>query len=99
MLCRDEVAFYLEDCADVGPDERVFKVTKGFLSHEMDRGCEASGVKRIRIHDLRHSHVSLLIELGFSALAITDRLGLESVDVTYRYAHLFPNKQAGWRRP
>ena len=91
---RDEMAFYLNDCVHLERDERIFKVTKGFLSHEMDRGCEASGVKRIRIHDLRHSHVSLLIELGFSALAIADRLGHESVDVTYRYTHLFPNKQA-----
>jgi integrase len=50
-------------------------------------------VKRIRIHDLRHSHVSLLIEMGFSALAIADRVGHESVDITYKYAHLFPSKQ------
>ena len=46
-------------------------------------------MKRIRIHDLRHSHVSLLIEMGFSALAIADRVGHESVDITYKYAHLF----------
>lgn len=102
---RDEVAFYLEECSCLEPDERVFDFTKRFVDHEMRRGCEQSGVKRIRIHDLRHSHVSLLIELGFSALAIADRLGHESVDVTYRYAHLFPNKQAamaqaldGWRK-
>lgn len=50
-------------------------------------------MKRIRIHDLRHSHVSLLIEMGFSALAIADRVGHESVDITYKYAHLFPSKQ------
>ena len=48
----------------------------------------------IRIHDLRHSHVSLLIELGFSAVAIADRVGHESIEITYRYAHLFPSKQA-----
>lgn len=59
----------------------------------MDRGAKAAGVKRIRIHDLRHSHVSLLIEMGFSALAIADRVGHESVDITYKYAHLFPSKQ------
>ena len=41
----------------------------------MKRGCEESGVKRIRIHDLRHSHVSLLIEMGFSVVAIADRVG------------------------
>ena len=59
----------------------------------MERGCKASGVKRIRIRDMRHSHVSLLIEMGFSALAIAERMGHEAVDITYRYAHLFPTKQ------
>ena len=56
--------------------------------------CRASGVKRIRVHDIRHSHVSLLIDRGFSAVAIADRVGHESIDITYRYAHLFPSKQA-----
>lgn len=60
----------------------------------MERGCRASGVQRIRVHDLRHSHVSLLIELGFDVLAIADREGHEAIDITYRYAHLFPNAQA-----
>ena len=68
-------------------------MTRSYLHHEMDRGAKEAGVKRIRIHDLRHSHVSLLIEMGFSALAIADRVGHESVDITYKYAHLFPSKQ------
>ena len=59
----------------------------------MDRGSKAAGVKRIRIHDLRHSHISLLIDMGFTALAIADRVGHESIDITYRYAHLFPTRQ------
>lgn len=59
----------------------------------MTRGSKKAGVKRIRVHDLRHSHVSLLIELGYSAIAIADRLGHESIDITYRYARLFPSKQ------
>lgn len=59
----------------------------------MRRGCEASGVKKIRIHDIRHSHVSLLIDMGFSAVAIASRVGHESIDITYRYAHLFPTRQ------
>ena len=68
-------------------------MTKHYLHHEMDRGAKEAGVKRIQIHDLRHSHVSLLIEMGFSALAIADRVGHESIDITYKYAHLFPSKQ------
>ena len=58
-----------------------------------EKGCKTSGVKVIRLHDLRHSHVSLLIDMGFSALAIADRVGHESIDITYRYAHLFPTRQ------
>ena len=70
--------------------DRVFTVTKSYLHHEMDRGAKEAGVKRIRIHDLRHSHISLLIDMGFSAVAIADRVGHESIEITYRYAHLFP---------
>jgi len=73
--------------------DRIFNITKSYLHHEMDRGSKAAGVKRIRIHDLRHSHISLLIDMGFSAVAIADRVGHESIEITYRYAHLFPSKQ------
>jgi integrase len=77
------------------PTDRVFAgISKTILHKEMMNAAKTAGVKRIRIHDLRHSHVSLLIELGFSPLAIADRVGHESIDITYRYAHLFPNKQS-----
>ena len=32
--------------------------------------------------------------MGFSAVAIADRVGHESIDITYKYAHLFPSKQS-----
>ena len=71
----------------------VVLTVPNYLHKEMRRGSKETGVKRIRIHDIRHSHVSLLIEMGFSAVAIADRVGHESIDITYRYAHLFPSKQ------
>jgi len=92
FLC-DEVQEYISMLYEIKDNERLFPVTKSYLHHEMDRGAKAAGVKRIRIHDIRHSAISLLIEMGFSALAIADRVGHESIDITYRYAHLFPNKQ------
>ena len=91
FLC-EELAEYVE-LDEIADGERMFPVTKGYLYHEMDRGSRIAGVERIRIHDIRHSHVSLLIDLGFSVLAIADRMGHESIDITYRYAHLFPTKQ------
>ena len=93
FLC-EEIQEYLKMIYGLQSTDRIFTITKSYLHHEMDRGSRAAGVKRIRVHDLRHSHVSLLIELGFSALAIADRVGHESIDITYRYAHLFPSKQS-----
>ena len=90
----DEMQEYLKMQYDIGLDDRMFPVTKSYLYREMQRGCQETGVKRIRIHDLRHSHISLLIDQGFSAVAIADRVGHESIDITYNYAHLFPSKQA-----
>ena len=92
FLC-EEMQEYLKSLYGYKPNDRIFPITKSYLHHEMDRGSKAQGIKRIRIHDIRHSHVSLLIEMGFSAVAIADRVGHESIDITYRYAHLFPSRQ------
>lgn len=94
QFLAEEMRDYIAMLYDVGDHDRMFTVTKSYLHREMDRGSKAAGVKRIRIHDIRHSHVSLLIDMGFSAIAIADRVGHESIDITYNYAHLFPSKQA-----
>ena len=81
-------------CYKLRPNDRLFPYTMHFLHHEMARGCKLSGVKKIRIHDLRHSHASLLVEMGFSPLLIAERLGHEHVQTTMdTYSHLYPNKQ------
>ena len=92
FLC-DEMQDYFKMFYSLDSDSRIFPISKNYLHREMDRGSKATGVKRIRIHDLRHSHVSLLIDMGFTALAIADRVGHESIDITFRYAHLFPTRQ------
>lgn len=89
----DELKSYLSSQDPRDPKERLFRTSKASLREEMIRVSESTGVKRIKVHSLRHSHVSLLIEMGFSAVAIADRVGHESIDITYRYAHLFPSKQ------
>ena len=90
----EEMRDYISTLYKIDDSDRIFPITKSYLQKEMERGSRAAGVKKIRIHDLRHSHVSLLIDMGFSATAIADRVGHESIDITYNYAHLFPTKQA-----
>ncbi len=94
-VVADELAEYLDARPELGPEDRLFPFTKYWLNWEMQRGCTASGVKKIRVHDLRHSHVSLLINLGFSAAAIGARVGHSSTEITETYSHLFPSTQVG----
>ena len=89
----EEMKDYIASLYGVADDERMFPITKSYLHHEMRLGSQKAGIKKIRIHDLRHSHVSLLIDMGFTAVAIANRVGHESIDITYRYAHLFPTTQ------
>ena len=93
FLCQ-ELSDYIQSRYMLDADERLFPVTKSYLSHEMIRGCKNTGVKKIRIHDIRHSHASLLINQGCDALILADRLGHEKVSTTLNtYSHLFPHKQ------
>lgn len=85
---------YADTIYEYNPNDRIFTCSRYRLSRAMIRGCEKSGVKEIRLHDLRHSHASLLIELGFPPLLISERLGHENVNTTLQiYSHLYPNKQ------
>ncbi len=92
FLC-DEMEDYFGMLYKPGEHTRLFEISKSFLHHEMDRGSNKAGIKRIRIHDLRHSACALLIELGFSPVQIAERLGHESATITMRYAHLYPSVQ------
>ena len=76
-------------------NERLIPHSADFLKYHLKTGCKRSGVPLIRIHDIRHSHVSLLINQGFTAVAIAERVGHKHISTTMNvYAHLFPNRQA-----
>ena len=64
FLC-DEIQDYFKQFYSLPEDARVFPLSKHQLTRGMEYGCKQSGVKKIRIHDLRHSHVSLLINMAF----------------------------------
>lgn len=93
FLCQ-EIQEYCSMLYRPEKTDRLFPIGKGALSRHLTEGAQKAGLKHIRVHDLRHSHVSLLINMGYDAVSIADRLGHESVAMTYRYAHLFPNVQS-----
>ncbi|MCY8413441.1 tyrosine-type recombinase/integrase [Bacillus spizizenii] len=67
---------------------------KDIFSRKIKTICARGEVEPIRLHDLRHSHVALLIHQREDYITIKERLGHASIKTTIDvYGHLFPNKQ------
>jgi len=95
VFLRDELRDYMGRLYDLKDSDRIFPVTKFAIGNIIDRYAPKAGVKRIRLHDIRHSHASLLIEKGFSPLLIAERLGHENIETTLNtYSHLYPTKES-----
>lgn len=90
---QEEIKELISMTYGVQDSDRLFPISKSALVRQMEYGIKKANLKHIRVHDLRHSHVSLLINMGYSAVAIGNRVGHESVDITFRYAHMFPSVQ------
>lgn len=89
----DEVMAYADKLYGLEPTDRLFMFTASYLRKEIKAAAASADLPSIRVHDLRHSHVSLLIEMGFNVIAISERIGHKDVSVTLdTYAHLYPGK-------
>ena len=86
---QDEIKEYIATLYHVRPGTRLFAGrTKSFFEHEMERGIKLSGVKKITVHCIRHSHASMLVQMGFSPVEIAKRLGHGKVTTTIEtYCH------------
>lgn len=91
---KGEIKEYLDRQYELAQDERIFPITDRAVQKKMKQKTEEAKLKPIRVHDLRHSHIALLIEKGLQPLIITQRVGHDSVNTTMNiYGHLYPNKQ------
>ena len=79
---------------DLAPNERIFKMTKSNLSKNFHNLSNEAGLRRITIHGLRHSHVSLLISKKYDIFEVSKRIGHKSIKTTQDiYGHLFDDVQ------
>ena len=87
----EEIKEYISSLYGAKPDTRIFPYTKKKLYSALDRGCELSGVKRIPIHSIRHSNITLLEnEIGSATTkAISSRCGHTNTKMTLHYAHIY----------
>lgn len=88
-----EIREYLKSCEYLEGNEQIFQFSNTMLRTRLKKGTVRAELPDIRVHDLRHSHASLLIEMNEPILLISERLGHESVETTLNtYAHLYPEK-------
>ena len=91
---KKEIREFIEKHYGMPDDERLFQIVQEAVQHKMKRQIKTAGVKQIRVHDLRHSHVAYLIEKGVEPLLIRDRLGHKDIRITLNtYGHLYPSQQ------
>ena len=89
-----EIREYVSHLYEPDPTARLFEKRPQYVRSVLRDRAQKAGVKEIRVHDLRHSHASVLINLGANPVLVAERLGHESPDITLKiYAHLFPNQQ------
>lgn len=88
--CKEEYG-YRSDWFVFGGEEPLSDQT---IRRRLNEYADKAGVKRIRVHDIRHSHASLLINKGQNILIVSQRLGHSDVTQTLNtYSHLMPNVQ------
>lgn len=91
----DEIQEYVSHLYKPDPEARLFNKRPQYVRSILRDRAERAGVKQIRVHDLRHSHASMLINLGANPILVAERLGHENANITMKtYAHLFPSTQA-----
>lgn len=89
----DIIKEYLSKLYEPTKNTRLFECTKFRFEHDIKNYSLKAGVKKIRVHDLRHSHASFLFNKGIDPLTISLRLGHEKIETTLNiYTHLYKEK-------
>lgn len=92
---------YASKCAEFSPQGAKWYICGGLtpipnttLEKAKNELCEACNLPKIRIHDFRHSFVTLLINSNINIKTISKLVGHATVDQTWNtYGHLYPEKE------
>ena len=91
---KQEIKAFVDAHYGMPNEERLFPIVQEAVQHKMKRSIEKAGVRKIRVHDLRHSHVAYLIHKGVEPILIKERVGHKDIRITLNtYGHLYPNQQ------
>ena len=90
---HEEILAYIDSLV-IKDDERLFYFTRPGLLKEFHKKQAEAGLEPIRLHDLRHSHASWLLNQKLPIIVISKRLGHKNPATTLRiYSHLMPGEE------
>ena len=90
----EELSEYMSRIYGLQDNDRIFPVVPEAVQHALKRRIDKYGLKKIRVHDFRHSHCAYLIDQGVDPLIIKERLGHADIKITLNtYGHLYPSRQ------
>ena len=89
----DEMKDYIRRLYNLKDDDFVFPITKKTAQNHWRSICKKAGLPYMKLHGLRHSHISLLFSMDFNVLEIARRTGHKEQTVTYMYAELIGAKE------
>ncbi|MEG0710277.1 MAG: tyrosine-type recombinase/integrase [Longicatena sp.] len=90
----EEVKSYISKIYGIKDHHIVFDIHRGSIGRYIDKYASEAGLKRITVHQFRHSHITHLHQLGFTFQEIADRVGHDDTNTTIRiYTHCCPARQ------
>lgn len=93
-ILLNDLKYYFENF-DIVSTKRIFEIKTARLRYILTKFTNVLGLKRIRIHDFRHSHASYLLFLKADITAISKRLGHDNLQTTINtYSHLYKDANA-----
>lgn len=90
----EELAEYMETLYGLSEKDRIFPTSKTTLHKKLKEAAEKAGLKKITIHEFRHSHISMLMD-GVSCASVMDiskRAGHKKPSTTMIYTHRYKGK-------
>ena len=91
----EDIKEYLDKALYIIDDNFIFRYQKTSYTTKFKKAVLKVLKKDLRIHDLRHSHASFLINNGVDVLLISQRLGHSNIAMTLNvYSHLYPSKES-----
>lgn len=76
-------------------DMLVFSLNSSGIRRYMEIACKAENLTYVGLHGIRHSHASLLFNMGYTPLMIKERLGHQDIQTTLGvYTHIFKEQDA-----